>query len=105
MKPILDADGMADYTEGMSRLERSQVLELWRLQQFEAGRRASENARSQSLEGDRQYRAGALDAEREMRAGCAKCGEPPLAIHHIFHFAPYPAAHKFQSRSLETSAR
>ncbi len=100
MKPVLDAGGMADYLTGMSQLERAQVLELWRLQQFEAGRRASEDARRRYLEEQHQFAAGHRAGRREAieegtQTGCARCGEPPFAIQHIFHFAPYPAAHKF----------
>ncbi len=87
-KPILDADGMADYTEGMSRLERSQVLELWRLQQFEAGHRAAEDVRKRHLEEQRQYAAGRADGKRETEEAAAKAEPEPSEY-------PYPVLTQF----------
>ncbi len=67
-KPVLDADGMAEYLKGVSQADWPQLIELWRLQQYAAGHRAAENTRRRYMEAQNQFDAGRHEGLREAEA-------------------------------------
>ncbi len=80
MKPILDADGMAEHLKTVSQSDWPQLLDLWRMQQYAAGHRDAEDARKRNLEEQHQFAAGRAEGKREAEEARPAPAEYPYPV-------------------------